>query len=220
MGQPAPPIPENSSSSDSVSNPFGDLQYPLSLSFKLIALASQASVVDATGRTVLFTRQKMFKFKEHVEVWSDKSKGALVADIKANKVLDWSARYTFTDANGNEIGSVGRRGWQSIWKAHYESFEPGSEGVAYSIQEGSAWTKVMDSLFGQIPILGFFAGYFFHPSYIARDASGQALMTITKQPAFWEGKFKVEKHQDLSQAHESQLILSFMMLVLLERKRG
>ena len=52
---------------DDISRQLEGIQYPLTLSFKVFALASQATVTDATGRTILYTKQKMFKFREHVE---------------------------------------------------------------------------------------------------------------------------------------------------------
>ena len=205
---------------DDLSRQLQGIQYPLTLSFKVLALASQATVTDASGRTVLYTKQKMFKFREHVEIWTDKSQGTRLAEIKANKVIDWSARYFSTDAQGGEIGSVGRRGWRSIWKAHYETFNPGDNVPDFSIQEENAWTKVLDAIFSDLPIVGMFSGYVFHPSYIATRASSGPAMRMTKQAAFWEGRFQIDKLSEMTPREELNLVLSFMMLVLLERRRG
>jgi hypothetical protein len=205
---------------DDISRQIQGIQYPLTLSFKILALASQATVTDAGGRTVLYTRQKLLKFKEHVEIWTDKSQATRLVDIKANKVIDWSARYQFTDSVGGTIGSVGRRGWRSIWKAHYETFNPGDNTPDFSIHEENPWSKVLDSILGGIPVVGMFTGYFCHPSYLATRSDGQPAMRITKQPAFFEGKFKIEKVGELSPHEELNLFLSFLMLLLLERRRG
>lgn len=212
-----PPIPV---AKDDIARQLEGIAYPLSLSFKIMALASQATVTDANGRTVLHTKQKMFKFKEHVEIWTDATRGTLLAEIKANKVIDWSARYFSTDAHGQPIGSVGRRGWRSMWKAHYEAFNPGDNTPDFSIQEENAWSKVADSLLGEIPIIGMFTGYFFHPAYLATRSNGVPAMRMTKQPAFFEGKFSIEKLGDLTPREELNLFLSFLMMMLLERRRG
>ena len=205
---------------DEISRQLQGIQYPLTLSFKVLALASQATVTDANGRVVLHTKQKMFKFREHVEIWTDSSRGTLLAEIKANQVIDWSARYFSTDAQGQPIGSVGRRGWRSIWKAHYETFNPGDDVPDFSIQEENVWTKVADSFLSEIPLVGMLSGYFFHPSYVATRSDGTPAMRLTKQPAFWEGRFHIEKLGDMTAREELNLFLSFMMLVLLERRRG
>lgn len=215
-----PPSFSSIPATDGLSHQLKGIQYPLTLSFKVLALASQATVTDATGRTILYTKQKMFKFREHVEIWTDKTQGTRLAEIKANKVIDWSARYFSTDADGGEIGSVGRRGWRSIWKAHYETFNPGDSNADFSIQEENVWTKVADSFFSEIPIVGMFSGYLFHPSFLATRADGIPAMRMTKQPAFWEGRFQIDKLGEMTPREELNLFLSFMMLVLLERKRG
>ena len=216
----APPAIPSIPATDDISRQLQGIQYPLTLSFKILALASQATVTDATGRTILYTKQKMFKFREHVEIWTDKSQGTRLAEIKANQMIDWSARYHSTDAAGGAIGSVGRRGWRSIWKAHYETFNPGDNSPDFSIREENAWIKVADSIVSDIPIVGMFSGYFLHPSYLANRSSGAPAMRLTKQPAFWEGRFQIEKLGEMTAREELNLFLSFMMLVLLERKRG
>ncbi len=215
-----PPAMPSMPATDDLSRQLEGIQYPLTLSFKILALASQATVTDANGRTLLYTKQKLLKFREHVEIWTDKSQGTRLAEIKANKVIDWSARYFSTDAHGVPIGSVGRRGWRSIWKAHYETFNPGDDTPDFSIHEENAWIKVADSIIGDLPVIGMFSGYFLHPSYLASRKDGSPAMRMTKQAAFWEGRFKIEKLGEMTPREELNLFLSFMMLVLLERKRG
>ncbi len=139
----APPLPK-----DNIARQIEGIQYPLMLSFKIIALASQATVTDANGRVVLHTKQKLLKFREHVEIFTDNSRATLLAEIKANKVIDWSARYAATRTDGTPA------------------------------------------------------------------------MRLTKQPAFWEGRFQIDKLGELNPREELNLFLSFLMLVLLERSRG
>lgn len=205
---------------DDLSLKLSGVRYPLQLSFKILALASQATVTDATGNTVLYTKQKMFKFREHVEIFTDKTQATKLADIHANKVIDWSARYNSTDAAGQPIGSVGRKGWRSIWRTHYETFNPGDNVSDFSIREENPGAKVMDSLLEGIPILGMLTGFLFHPKYLATRTGGQPVMRLTKQAAFFEGRFQIEKLGELSPREELNLILSYMMLVMLERKKG
>lgn len=196
------------------------MNYPLNLSFKIVAIAPQIFVNDAQGAPVCYVRQKLLKFKESIQVYSDPSKSRHIANIKANKIIDWSARYFFTDPQDNDLGSVGRRGMKSLWRAHYDVFKAGDDVSDFSIQEQNPWTKVLDSILGDIPIIGFLTGYFLHPAYIATRADGTPAMRVQKQPAFFEGKFTIEKLSDLSPEEEISLIYSFLMLLLLERARG
>lgn len=216
----APPAVPPVLPTDDISRALQGLQYPLRLSFKLLALASQATMTDASGRTVLYTKQKLLKFKEHVEIFTDFTRTTRLADIRANKVIDWSARYFSTDASGREIGSVGRRGWRSIWRAHYEAFNPGDNTPDFSIREENAGAKVADAFLSEIPIVGMLSGYLFHPRYLASRSDGQPAMRLTKEAAFFEGRFRIDKLGELSPREEMNLLLSYLMLVLLERSRG
>jgi len=199
-------------------------QYPLFVSFKILALAPQLHITDSSGRSLVYVKQKLFKFKEKVEIFTDKSKSTKLGTIKANKVLDWSARYFFesNEAQPRAIGSVGRKGMRSIWKASYEVFNPGDETPDYHISEENPASKIFDSLLGQVPIVGMATSYLFNPKYLATQKnSGEGVMRVTKKPALWEGKFQIDKlSQDLSSQQELNLIFSYIMLLLLERSRG
>lgn len=212
--------PPSMPTTDDLACKLAGIQYPLNLSFKIMALASQATVTDTAGNTLLYTKQKMFKFREHVEIFTDKSMATLLADIHANKVIDWSARYNSTDPTGQAIGSVGRKGWQSIWRSHYEIFNPGDDQPDFSIREENPGARIVDSLLGEIPIVGLATGYFLHPRYLATRANGEPMMRLEKKPAFFEGKFEITKLGEMSPREELNLILGFLMLVMLERRRG
>jgi hypothetical protein len=198
------------------------MQYPLTLSFKILTLVSQLSVNDATGALVLYVRQKFFKIKEAITVYADAEQTQPLYYINADRILDISARYTITDAQGNEVGAVKRHGLRSFIKSHYEIEWEGRPVV--TVREEKGWVKVLDALLGEVPILGLFTGYFFHPAYLVtrgvEGAEGDVVMRLEKQPAFLEGKFTIENHQPLHPIEERVIILSLMMVVLLERRRG
>jgi hypothetical protein len=197
------------------------MNFPLSLRFKLIALAPQIYVNDAADQPILYVKQKLFKLREKIEVYHDASRARLFCTIQANKILDWSARYFFAGADGSDLGSVGRKGMRSIWRAHYEIFAPGDNNPDFEIREENPMAKIGDSLFSSIPIVGMFAGYLFHPRYlITRKATGQPVFRLTKQSALWEGKFLIEKFGDANEQEEVALTLSLLMLILLEKNRG
>src|SRR5687768_7535937 len=136
------------------------MNFPVDLTFKLIALASQIYVRDSDGQLLGYVKQKLLKLKEDINVFADESQSLVLYNIKADRVLDFSARYTFRDGSGNVIGSIKRKGMRSIWRANYEIFNAAEHHEA-SISEESGWIKVFDSLVGEVPVLGMFTGYFF-----------------------------------------------------------
>ena len=194
------------------------MNFPLDLSFKKIALSPQVKVTDASGQVVLYTKQKAFKLKEAVTVFADVEQTRPLYTINADRVLDFNAKYNIADASGRSLGAIARKGRKSLWRAQYEVIDGG--GQPLTIKEENGWVKVGDALFGEIPILGIFSGYVFNPSYVLTNVSGAPLMRIAKQPAFMEGRFRIEKLAEMSEPEETRAVLSFLMMVLLERRRG
>lgn len=197
------------------------LAFPLRLTFKLLAFAPQFYVHDAQGRSIAYVKQKLFKFKEAVTVYADESQADVRFQIQADRVIDFSARYNFTDAQGASLGCIKQRGLRSLWKARFDVIDHG-QGV-FDINEKSMLTRLFDSLFGQLPVIGVLSGYLFQPEYEVSRPDGHIVMTLTKKPALFEGRFVIElaeSSQPLTAREADQLLLSLMMLVLLERSRG
>ena len=195
------------------------MNYPIELTFKLLALASQIYIRDASGNLLGYVKQKMFKLKEDINVFADEGQTQMLYNIKADRVLDFSARYNFTDAQGNIIGSIKRRGMRSIWRANYEVYDEHDQQVL-KISEESGWVKVIDSLLGEIPLLGMFTGYFFNPSYIISRMDETAIARLKKQPAMFQGVFQLAPLAEVAGVEEVRLLLGVLTMTLLERMRG
>jgi hypothetical protein len=194
------------------------LDYPLTLLLKVKALAPQLSITDANGNLIAYVKQKMFKLKEAVTVFEDEEQTQPIFYLKADRVLDISARYYFTDQQEIPVGSVKRQGMRSLWKARYDIFE--DETTTLNIRDENGWVKVMDRLFGQIPLVGILSGYVFRPAYLVSKWDARVVMRMDKQPGFFEGVFKIEKNAEMSEGDEKRSLLSLMMMILLERRRG
>lgn len=195
------------------------MNYPLQLSFKLLAIASQIYVRDANGQLLGYVKQKLFKLKEDINVFADEQQTQHLFNIKADRVIDFSARYNFTAANGQPIGSIKRQGMRSIFKANYEVYGPDGTQVM-QIHEENAWVKVFDSLLGELPIIGMFTGYLFNPAYIVSRMDNSPVAKLKKQPAFFEGVFSLELTGPVTPEEESRILLSVLTMTLLERARG
>jgi uncharacterized protein YxjI len=194
------------------------MNYPLQLSFEILAIGRKLSVTDSNGNLIFYVKQKMFKLKESVTIFADVNQTMPLYTMNADRVLDFSASYHFADNKGVSIGAVRRKGMRSLWKARYDILNGG--GPAMTIQEVNPWSKVLDALFCEIPIVGMLSGYVFHPEYVVARQDGTAVMRLKKEPAFFQGKFSIEKIAILSEQEETRVLLSLIMMVLLERQRG
>jgi uncharacterized protein YxjI len=195
------------------------MNYLLRLSFKFFALAPQIRIADNSGKLVFYVKQKLFKLKEAVSVFADEEQKKELFKINADRILDFSASYQFTTVQGIKLGSVRRAGMKSLWKAHYTIFNK-SDSQVMTIREENPWIKVLDAVIGEIPIIGMFMGYFFHPSYLVTLENGTPVFRLKKQPSFLEKSFSIEKLRSDEFEDDTITLLSLMMLTLLERARG
>ena len=196
-----------------------DIAFPVQFLFKVTTFSNDFTATDANGNIVAYVKQKMFKLKEDISIYSDNTKTKLNYTIKADRWLDFSAAYSLKDRNGAEIGKITRKGWASIWKAHYQIIDQ-YEKEQYMIREENGWVKVLDSILGEIPFLGLLSGYLFNPSYIVSDRNGKIIACLKKQPSMLGRKFEVNQLVQFDTDDEERIVLSLMMMILLERKRG
>src|SRR3954454_14846651 len=168
------------------------LQYPLTLNFKIAALAPQISVQDASGREILYVRQKLLKLRDKIKAFSDSSQSQELYEVNADRILDWSARFVFTDPQGRTVGAVQRQGTQSFWRATYDVQEASGRDL-FRIQEEQPWLKVIDYFVEEIPFVGMLSGYLFSPTYgVQRLATGQIALRITKHRTLLSRPFTVD----------------------------
>ncbi len=195
------------------------MKFPLNFTFKIGTLANDFTAKDANNETVAYVKQKLFKLKEQVIVYSDEKKTKEMFYIKANKWLDFNTTYNFTSADGIELGKIARKGWKSLMKAQYELYDE-NEKQDLVIKEENPWAKVFDSLFSEIPIIGMLTGYVFNPKYIITRPDGTLVARISKRKSFFGRRFSIDKLSEFESGEELRVLLGSMMLLLLERRRG
>ncbi|TLD68909.1 hypothetical protein FEM03_19800 [Phragmitibacter flavus] len=194
------------------------MNFPLQLRFKILALAPQLFVEDAQGGTICYVKQKLFRLREKVEVFSDSTRSKLLCTIQADRIIDFNACYVFHAPDGTLMGKVRRKGMRSLWSAHYEVLD-GQGDVAFSIREDNPLVKVADGIFGEIPIIGLFSGYLFNPRYSILRGE-EKVMSMIKHRGFLESRFEIVQNAPVEESDQMSVILSLLMFVLLERSRG
>ena len=196
-----------------------DYQFPLKFEFKIGTLSNDFIVKDNNDKTLVYVRQKMFKLKEAIQVFSDESKKRVLFTINADRVIDFNASYGFKNEAEEFVGHIGRKGMRSLWNAHYEIFD-NNKNQEFIINEENPSAKFFDALLGEVPVLGMFTGYMFNPKYLVKRADGSAVVRLKKDPSFFGRKFTLEKIGDIAQEENERIILGLMMMSLLERRRG
>lgn len=86
-----------------------------------IALAGKFRFYDPMGNLVMFSEQKIFKWREDIRVYADEAKTQEVLSIKARQIVDFSAAYDVVDTALNQkVGALRRKGLRSILRDEWE----------------------------------------------------------------------------------------------------
>lgn len=196
------------------------MNYPLHLTFRILALAPQIQIVDEAGQPLMYVKQKLFKLREAVQVFRDDTRSQHLFDIKADRIIDWGAKYEFTGNDGKVVGAVKQSGMRSLFAAHFTIFDANDQPL-FEIEQTNPWIGLLDSFLGEVPIVGLFMGYIFNPVYaVSRPGTKQAVMNLVKKRSFLETGFKITKESDITEAEQGVVLLSAIMVTLLERRRS
>jgi len=106
-----------------------------------IALTGKFRFYDPGGNLVMFSEQKMFKWREDIRVYSDEGKTQEVLSIKARQIMDFSAAYDVVDTALNQkVGALRRKGLLSILRDEWEVLDAGDnvKGLLFEDSMGLA----------------------------------------------------------------------------------
>ncbi len=92
---------------------------------------AKVEVFDPQGNVVMFIKQKAFKLREDVRVYSDNTMEEELLLIKARQILDVAARYDVIDqTTGEHVGVLHRRGFKSMVRDTWDILTPDEEQMA------------------------------------------------------------------------------------------
>ena len=116
--------------------------------FKLFGAAFH--VYDGNGQMVGYSKQKAFKLKEDIRVYSDESMSTELLSIQARQIIDFSAAYDVVDVStGERVGAARRKGWTSIARDSWELLDSTDTPVA-TVQEDSMMMAMMRRLLSNL----------------------------------------------------------------------
>lgn len=74
-------------------------------------------VYGPDGRVLMYSKQKAFKLKEDIRLYTDESMQTELLTIKARNIIDFSAVYDVVDPMRQEqVGSLRRKGFKSLFR--------------------------------------------------------------------------------------------------------
>ena len=95
------------------------------------------------SRLLFFVKQKAFKLKEDITVYSDESMAQELLKINARSIVDFSDAYDVTDVYaGKKLGSIRRKGLKSMLRDYWEILDE-NERVFGKVVEDSGFKAFM-----------------------------------------------------------------------------
>jgi uncharacterized protein YxjI len=111
---------------------------------------------DEEGELVAYVEQKTFALKEDLRFWADEAKSRELFRIKAKQRFDPRARYHVTDAEGGEIGELGKEFRRSLARSTWRIYSPAGDEIAWAAERSlfRSLLRRLIGLAGLIPIVG------------------------------------------------------------------
>ena len=108
-------------------------------------------IYDQDNNLVFFAKQKAFKLKEDIRIYSDESQTDELLTIKTPQILDIVAIYNVTDATtGESVGAIRRRGIKAIVKDEWIFLSTDGQEIG-KLAEKSVMSAIMSRLIKLIP---------------------------------------------------------------------
>ncbi|VAX39772.1 hypothetical protein MNBD_PLANCTO03-1586 [hydrothermal vent metagenome] len=100
-------------------------------------LGASFHVYDDEGGVVAFCRQKAFRLREDIRLYTDESKTEELLTMKTRSVLDFGATYDIALPSGEVIGSLRRKGLRSLVRDSWLIYGPDGQELATLEEESS-----------------------------------------------------------------------------------
>lgn len=101
---------------------------------------------------LLFVKQKAWKLKEDITVYSDESESRQILKINARQIIDFSAAYDVTDAlTRAKFGVLRRKGFRSIFRDHWEIMGPNDNPIGEVVEDSKLFAFLRRFLTNLIP---------------------------------------------------------------------
>ncbi len=129
------------------------VKQPLMFRRKVFKLAgNKISIFDQQENLVLFVKQKAFKLKEDIRVYSDESLSQEMLSINARQIIDFRAAYDVVDPSTQEkVGALRRKGFSSMIRDSWELLDKDDNLIGKVEEDSMALALVRRLLSNLVP---------------------------------------------------------------------
>jgi hypothetical protein len=118
---------------------------------QILALTGVFRIYDAMGEPIAYSRQKMFKLREDIRVYTDESQAQELLYIQARNILDFAAAYDVYDSGESRlVGTLRRRGFRSMLRDEWEVLAPGDDPIGRMQEDSVGYAMLRRLLLGSL----------------------------------------------------------------------
>jgi len=105
--------------------------------FKLFGAAFH--VYDLAGNVVMYSKQKAFKLKEDIRLYTGEDMQTELLVIQARAIIDFSAAYDVMDPRtGEKVGALKRKGWKSMLRDEWVIMDTQDQEIGTILEDSTA----------------------------------------------------------------------------------
>jgi hypothetical protein len=118
---------------------------------QVLALTGTIRLYNPSEQVVLYSRQKMFRLKEDIRVYSDESQTQELLYIQARQIIDFGAAYDVHDSLAQEkVGVLRRKGLRSLLRDEWEVLDAGDRIIGRLFEDDPTRALLRRFLLGSL----------------------------------------------------------------------
>ena len=178
----------------------------------LSVLGSSIEVFDERQNMIGFCRQKAFRLRESLTLYTDETKAKVVLTIQTRQIIDFGLTFEVRLADGALIGSLRRKGFRSIVRDEWHVLDPSGEQIGIMLEESSNLAllrRFIDLIAFIIPQV-----------YNVADMSGRAIASLRTHRHLLVHKLGVTIHEQDAQIDDLMILALGCLLLAVEGREG
>ncbi len=177
---------------------------------KVFDIAPKFFFYDIKGNKIGFLKQKLFKLKEDIRLYTDESMQQELLTIKARSIIDISAAYDVVDARDQtKVGALKRKGLKSIVQDEWTIMDAADKDIGRIHEDSMALALLRRFLTDLIP-----------QSYVF-EMGGQPIGTAKQHFNPFVLKMDVDLRKDTTRKLDRRLAAAAVVLLLaIEGRQG
>ncbi len=170
-------------------------------------------IYDPSGNLVLYSKQKAFKLKEDIRLYSDESMKVELLSVAARQIIDFSAGYDVVDVQARQkVGALKRKGWSSMLRDEWIVMDAGDREVGL-LKEDSMVAALVRRFID--------AASFFFPQKFHVEMGGAIVCTFQQNFNPFVRKLTIDFTADVNCQVDRRLgIAAAVLLSAIEGKQG